>query len=137
MLLFFNNKLLLLRVASGWKHLTSESPGGHTRTTRRRSRLLNYVHRPFRALFIHVRFLSRQPVRLRRHRYNDTAAATLHNIYKVLDFSKKKKGKNYYYYVIIIFIHQTVVRLDNDLLVSRTILNKVLSPKSLCQQWIL
>jgi len=36
------------------------------RRRRRRSRLLNYVHRPFRALFIHVRFLSRQPVRLRR-----------------------------------------------------------------------
>jgi len=62
-LLFFNNKLLLLRVASD-ENISRPNLWGRRR--RRRSRLLNYVHRPFRALFIHVRFLSRQPVRLRR-----------------------------------------------------------------------
>lgn len=40
-------------------------------------RLLNYVHRPFGALFIHVRFLSRRPVRLR---CTATAEATQPNV---------------------------------------------------------
>lgn len=64
-LLFFNNKLLLLRVALD-ENISRPNLTGRRRRRRRRSRLLNYVHRPFRALFIHVRFLSLQPVRLRR-----------------------------------------------------------------------
>lgn len=76
-LLFFNNKLLLLRVATD-ENISRPNLWGRWR----RSRLLNYVQRPFRALFIHVRFLSQQPVRLRRR------TTPGHDV--VLDFSKKK-----------------------------------------------
>lgn len=62
-------------------HVRISRGRGRGEWRREQTRLLNYVHRPFRALlFIHVRFLSRRPVPLPRHDNNIIAVTSTHYI---------------------------------------------------------